>query len=240
MDNAAYVALSRQAGLLKELQVVANNMANISTTGFRREGVVFAEMLSAVDIEGGSLAMTDARARYTNEAQGALAATGGTYDLAVEGTAFLAVMTPLGERLTRAGAFTRSASGEIVSPEGYSLLDNGGAPVFVPLTATAIGIAADGTVSADGQVVAQVGLFDIADQTKLFREDGVRFRAETEKTPAENSTLLQGFQEASNVDPVSEISRMIEVQRAYDLGQNFLDREDDRIRSVVRTLGRAG
>lgn len=239
MDTASYVAASRQVGLLKELQVVANNLANISTTGYRGEGVVFAEMISALAIEGGSLAMTDARARFTNTAQGGLAKTGGTYDLAVEGEGYLAVMTPLGERLTRAGAFTRSSTGEIVTPEGFSLLDTGGAPVFVPPTAVAIGISADGTISADGQTVAQVGLFNVDDPAKLFREDGVRFRSESEKSPAENAAILQGFQESSNVEPVSEISRMIEVQRAYELGQNFIDREDERIRSVVRTLGTA-
>ncbi len=240
MDNPAYIALSRQSGLLKELQVVANNLANISTTGFRREGVVFAEMLNAADVEGGAIAMTDARARFTDSNQGALTKTGGTYDLAIEGPGFLSIMTPLGKRLTRAGAFTQNATGEIVTSEGYPLLDNGGAPVFVPPNAGSVGIAADGTVSADGQPVAAVGIFDVADTNKLFREDGVRFRAEAETIPAENSSLLQGFQESSNVSAVTEMTRMIEVQRAYELGQNFLDREDERIRAVVRTLGNAG
>ncbi len=237
MDTPGYVALSRQNGLLKELQVLANNLANMSTTGFRREGVIFAEMLSGDETGVGTLAMTDARARYTSDLQGGLAGTGGTYDLAIEGPGFMAVLTPLGERLTRAGAFTRSATGEVVTVEGYPLLDTGGSPIFIASEAKSIGIAGDGTVSVDGQPVAQVGLFDVVDATGLFREDGVLFRAETETIPAQNSSLLQGFVESSNVDPVVEISRMIEVQRAYELGQNFLDREDDRIRAVVRTLG---
>lgn len=237
MDNPVYVAISRQAGLFKELQTVANNMANISTTGFRREGVVFAEMLAVVPAEGGSLAMTAARARYTDDLQGGLTQTGGTFDLAIEGEGFMAVMTPMGERLTRAGAFARSASGEVVTMEGYPLLDTGKSPVFVPGDAVSIGIGADGTVSADGAPVAQVGLFDVESPEFLVREDGVRFRADAETIPADSARLRQGFVEASNVDPVAEMARMIEVQRAYDAGQNFLDREDERIRAVVRTLG---
>ena len=85
MDLAGYVALTRVSGLAKELQSVANNIANLSTTGYRREGVVFAEMVQALSAEGGSVAMTEARARYTDELRGALRETGGTLDLAIEG-----------------------------------------------------------------------------------------------------------------------------------------------------------
>ena len=107
MDLAGYVALTRASGLAKELQSVANNIANLSTTGYRREGVIFAEMVQALPVEGGSVAMTAARARYFDELQGALEETGGTLDLAIEGEGYFMVMTPQGERLTRAGAFSR-------------------------------------------------------------------------------------------------------------------------------------
>jgi flagellar basal-body rod protein FlgF len=127
MDLAGYVALTRQSGLLKEIQSVANNIANISTTGFRREGVIFAEMLQRLPTEGGSVAMTAARGRYTDDLQGALVQTGGALDMAIEGEGFFTVLTPEGERLTRAGAFTRSATGEVVTPDGHPLLDEGAA-----------------------------------------------------------------------------------------------------------------
>ena len=94
MDLAGYVALTRQSGLAKELQSVANNIANLSTTGYRREGVIFAEEVQALPVEGGSVAMTEARARYTDELQGALQETGGPLDLAIEGDGYFTVMTP--------------------------------------------------------------------------------------------------------------------------------------------------
>ena len=237
MDLAGYVALSRQSGLLKEIQTVANNIANLSTTGFRREGAIFAEEVRALPVEGGSIAMTDLRARYNDEMQGALKQTGGPLDLAIEGEGYFSVMTPQGERLTRAGTFTRDGNGEVVNMDGNQLLDEGGGPILIPFEAKNIGVASDGTVSVDGAPVARLGLFTVDDKTKLFREGGVLFRAEGQTTLVENPKIVQGFIEQSNVNPITEISRMIEVQRAYEYGQKLLDQEDERIRQVVRVLG---
>lgn len=240
MDLAGYVALTRQSGLAREMQSVANNIANISTTGYRREGVIFAEEVKALPLEGGAVAMTSARARFTDEAQGASQQTNGTLDLAIEGPGFFTVMTPGGERLTRAGAFGRDADGQIVSAEGHLLLDEGGGAIAIPFEARTIGIAADGTISADGEPLARVGVMTVEDQTGLFRESGTLFRAETQTVPVEGARVLQGFLEQSNVNPILEIARMIEVQRAYEYGQKLMDQEDARIRLVVRTLGANG
>lgn len=236
MDTAGYVALSRQSGLAREMQAVANNIANMSTTGYRREGVIFAEMVSAVRAEGGAVALTDAHARSTSSVQGALAATGGTFDLAVDGPGFFMLETPMGERLTRAGAFTPDANGELVSPQGYRLLDAGGAPVFIPPDAENIKIGGDGTVTADGQPLTQIGRVVPEDPIGLTREDGVMFRADTPLLPAETGGILQGYLEDANVNPITEISRMILVQRAYEAGQALLEREDERIRGVINTV----
>jgi flagellar basal-body rod protein FlgF len=237
MDLAGYVALTRQSGLVKELQSVANNIANVATTGYRREGVVFAEMVQALSAEGGSVAMTEARARFTDELQGTLVETGGTLDLAVEGDGYFTVMTAAGERLTRAGAFTRNADGTIVNMDGHPLLDEGGGEIVVPFEAKAISVAADGTISVDGQPAAKLGLVRVEDQTRLFREAGVLFRADAQVEFVEDGRVVQGFLEQSNVSPVAELARMIEVQRAYEYGQKLLDSEDERIRKVVNTLG---
>ncbi|MBA3326106.1 MAG: flagellar hook-basal body complex protein [Rhodobacteraceae bacterium] len=240
MDLAGYVALTRQSGLLKEIQSVANNIANLSTTGFRREGVVFAEMVEALPTEGGSVAMTAARGRYTDDVQGALVQTGGSLDMAIEGEGYFTVMTPAGERLTRAGAFARSADGEVVTMDGHALLDEGGGPIVIPFEAESVGLAADGTLSVNGEPVARVGLVTVEDQTQLFRESGVLFRADGGTIPLEDGRVVQGFLEQSNVNAVGEMARMIMVQRAYEYGQKLMDGEDERIRLVVRTLGPKG
>ena len=236
MDTAGYVALSRQTGLADELQAVANNLANLSTAGYRREGMVFAEMVSALDAEGGSVALTATHARVTSPEQGVLRSTGGDFDLAIEGEGFFQVETPNGERLTRAGSFSPDAQGELVSPLGHRLLDAGGAPIFVPPDAQSVAISTDGTMTADGQPIAQIGLVTVDQPAQLQREDGVVFRTDAPLVPVENGTVLQGFIENANVNAVAEIARMIQVQRAYEAGQRLMDREDERIRQVMSTM----
>lgn len=238
MDNAVYTALTRQSGLMREMQVVAHNIANLSTTGFRREGVVFAEHVHRLD-GAPSLSMAHASARHIDLSQGDMQATGNPFDLAILGEGFFLVETPQGERLTRAGHFTPNEAGELMSPAGHRLLDAGGAPVQMPPDARDIAVAADGTLSADGGPVARIGLWHPADPLSLRREAGALFAADAMEPAGEDAgTILQGRLEAANVAPMAEIARMIEVQRAYEAGQALLDREDERIRNVIQTLGR--
>ncbi len=232
MDNAIYAALTRQAGLMREMRAVANNMANSSTTGFRREGVVFSEHMTALDRQRGTLSMANAQGREVDLTPAALSQTGGKLDLALEREGFFMVQTPQGNRLTRAGAFMMSPEGELVNADGYRVLDEGQAPIALPPGARSIGVGADGTISADGQPVGRVGVFDQPDRTLLRHEGGTLFSAEGAEA-APDAVVRQGFLEESNVNPVLEIARMIEVQRAYELGQSFLDGEDGRIRAVI-------
>jgi flagellar basal-body rod protein FlgF len=120
------------------------------------------------------------------------------------------------------------------------LLDSGGAAVAVPPNAAVMAVASDGTLSADGLPVAEVGLWIAPGPGTTERRAGARFVLEGAPTPAEEGSgrIVSGFLESSNVSPVAEVARMIEVQRSYELGQNFLDREDDRIRAVIRTFAR--
>lgn len=235
MDNATYATLGRQAGLMAQMRMVANNIANANTTGYRGEGVMFAEVVRGTG-DGPSLSMATARARLTDMTQGALERTGGAFDLAIEGEGFFMVQTPQGQRLTRAGHFGPNEAGDLVTAEGYPVLDAGGAPMIVPVGQGPVGISPDGTVSAGGQPVGQVGVFVPRDPLGLVREGGTRFEAPGGADPAPNARILQGSLEESNVDPVIEVARMIEVSRAYELGQNFLEREDERVRSVVQAL----
>lgn len=236
MDSIGYATLARMIGLSREMDAVANNIANMSTTGFRREGMAFAEFIQDVGPGEPSLSMGTPVARLTDLAQGNLSRTNGTFDIAIEGPGFFMIASPEGERLTRAGAFSPNDAGELVTPDGYPLLDEGGAPVFVPPDAASIAIAADGTLSADGNPLGRIGLFVPVDPLDLTRQAGVAFDAPGGVQPVEDARMLQGFIEESNVNPVVEIARMIEVQRAYELGQGFMDKEDERVRTALRTL----
>ncbi len=234
MENAGYVTLSRQSGLAREMQVVANNIANAATTGFRAEGLVFSEYVKSVD-RGASLSMGQANIRNTSFEQGALTQTGGAFDLAIEGDGFFLIETPQGERLTRSGAFSPSAEGDLVTYDGFRVLDGGGAPLFVP-PGVAISVSSDGTISAEGNPLGQLGIVRPINPSSMVREDGVMFRADEGFEPSETARVLQGFVENSNVNAVGQLTRMIEVQRAYELGQSFLESEDERVRTALKSL----
>lgn len=237
MDNAIYASLTRQSGLMREMRIIANNIANAETTGFRREGVIFSEYLSATGNGREGLSMANARGRLLDLEQAGMTMTGGTYDLAIDGPGFFAVQTPDGVKITRAGAFLTSAEGELMNADGNRLLDEGQAPIQVPPGAT-IAIGPDGTVSADGEQIARVGLFAAPDPETMLRTGGTLFAADGGLEPAMDASIQQGFLEGSNVDPIAEVSRMIEVQRAYEMGQNLLDREDKRIRDTIAAMTR--
>ena len=235
MGLSSYVTVSRQSGLMNEMQIIANNIANSATTGYRQEGLIFSEFVDSSQGRS-SLSMSRSQIHNTSMAQGTLTQTNGSFDFAIEGEGFFMVETPSGQRLTRAGSFSPNPDGDLVTMDGYRVMDAGGSPVFVPGSAENVNVAADGTISADGQPLGQIGLFLPTDPLGMVRESGVMFRADAGAEPAENGKILQGFLEGSNVNPISQLARMIEVQRSYEMGQSFLEAEDERIRNAVETL----
>ncbi|KPQ06293.1 MAG: flagellar basal-body rod protein FlgF [Rhodobacteraceae bacterium HLUCCA12] len=238
MGNSGYTTLTRQSGLMREMQALAHNVANLSTTGYRRESLVFTEYLRRLDGAEEPLSMASANARQTDETQGTLSQTGGSLDLAIEGDGYFVIETPAGERLTRNGHFMTNADGEMVNADGFRLLDAGGAALFIPPDARAITIGRDGTVASDDQPLGRIGLARPADPAQMRRAGGTLLDPGGELVPADTSILHQGFLEDSNVNPVAEMARMIQIQRAYEMGQKFLDREDERVRGVIQTLGK--
>ena len=143
MDNAGYTTLTRQSGLRREMRIGANNIANTATSGYRQEGMVFSEYVMSID-GASSLSMGQGNVRNTSFDQGALTQTGGTFDFAIEGDGFFLIETPAGERLTRSGAFSPNADGDLVTMDGFRVLDAGGAPVFIPPGAADLAVSADG------------------------------------------------------------------------------------------------
>lgn len=236
MENASYTTLTRQSGLMREMSVIANNLANASTTGYRQEGVVFSEFLRKMPGDQQSLSMAAGNVRNTSFLPGTMTHTGGPFDLALDGDGFFLVQTPDGERLTRAGHFMPNAQGNLVTPDGHAVLDAGGAPLFIPPDASSIAFAADGTLSADGVPLGQIGVVVPTDTAILSRDSGVHFRVEGGFDAALDVQVRQGMLEGSNVDPMTQIARMIEVQRAYEMGQSFSQSEDERLRNAVRSL----
>jgi len=237
MENATYTTLTRQSGLRQELQVIAHNIANAATDGFQKEGLIFSEHVARLEDADSSLSMARANGRMIDRTQGQLTQTGGTFDLAIEGEGYFMVETPEGNRLTRAGGFHPNAEGLLAVSDGALVLDPGGVPIFIPPGVRDVQIGRDGSISGDGQPLGQVGVFDPAADAGMARAGGVRFEVDGPVEAQEDPTLAQGFLESSNVDPVLEVARLIEVQRAYERSRDIVSTEDERIRAVLQTLG---
>lgn len=238
MDNALYaLALNRQIGLSSELDVIANNIANAQTVGYRSEGVTFTEYVLA--IEGGeSVSLGDAGARHTSPMVGERRITNATFDVAIDGPGFFMVDNGTDQLLTRAGMFQVSADGTLTNSSGDQVLDSGGANIAIPPDARTVSIALDGTISADGAPVAQLAIVEAAPEA-MQRAGNTAFKVVDDAfEPIETPRVQQGALEMSNVDPVLEIARLIEVTRAYETAQSIIEDEDQRITGVIETLGR--
>lgn len=237
MDNSLYyLALNRQVGLAAEMDMVANNIANLDTTGFRREGVAFTEFVVAAE-NGESVSMADLGARFASDLPGSQTMTGGQFDLAIEGEGYFLVQSADGLLMTRAGSFQLSPEGLLVTPLGDRVLDNGQATIAIPADANQVVISSDGTVSADGQPLTQIALVTAPDEL-ISRFGDTAFTVQDDNFAAvAEPRVRQGALEQSNVDAVNEIARMIEVTRAYEMAQSVIEDEDERIREALQTLG---
>jgi flagellar basal-body rod protein FlgF len=236
MDNAGYVSLSRQSGLVRELNTIANNIANASTGGFRRESVIFDDYMKQPEAGGEALSVATASRHFIDFSAGEIKASGNPLDFAIDGDGFFLVETPNGPRLTRAGSFTLNGNSEIVTGTGQRVLDESGGALLIPPEAAKISVSADGSITADSQAVGRIGVVR-AEPDTLVREGDNMFRAEEGYTPSPSAKVRQGAIETSNVNPITEIAHLIEVQRAYEMGQKFLESDDQRIERAVRELG---
>ena len=239
MTNVIYTAISRQNSLTKELTSIANNIANSDTIGFRKDQPFYSEYIRELSHGDHSLSQTRIAGRAIDFSNGALSKTGAPLDVAIEGEGFFLVSTPRGERLTRAGSFNLNTQGGLTTQSGYSVLDQSGAPITIPTEASTLTIAEDGVIAADGALVGQLAIAT-APATALVREGDNLFRSVAAVTPASTSRIRQGFVEESNVISVMEITRLIEVQRAFELNQQIISEEHDRVSRAVNGFGGDG
>jgi len=234
MSSAVYATLTRQQGLIHELNVVANNLANASTPGYKSDRAIFSELLIARSSDPNlSISMGMLGGHSFRMEEGGLNFTGGKLDLAIQGEGFFLVETPAGQRLTRAGHFQLSALGELIDPQGNRLLSQGGAPINVPQDAVDLIVSEDGAISSNGILIDTIGI--VRPEGQLQRDSNMFFSAPgfAQET---NMKVVQGAVEQSNVSPVLEVARMIEVQRAYEAGQALLEKEDQRISQLISAV----
>jgi len=241
MENAQLIGLSRQIGLQRQMDVVANNIANLNTTGFKAEQLLFEEYKMPV-AKDRDFAFPDQRLSYTadwatihNMATGAVTDTGNPLDVALDGEGFLAVQTPQGERYTKAGSMAIDAGGTLVDLQGNPVMSDLG-PISFTSTETDIRITADGTIATSEGVKGKLKIVEFADPQAATRE-GSNLWAGGDPQPATQTRVVQGSIEKSNVSGIAEMTEMIRVQRAYESAASMQDKQDDMRRSAIQRLG---
>jgi flagellar basal-body rod protein FlgF len=245
MENALLIGLSRQVALRRELDVIANNMANVNTNGFKARASRFREYLMPV-ASAETFPRADRRLSYVIDAgtpldirAGAIEHTGNPLDVAIKGDAFLVVQTPGGERYTRNGALEINPQGQLVTSDGHPVLGDNGPIAFTPQE-TGFSIAPDGTVTSDQGQRGRLRLVRFDNAQNLRNEGANVFSSATQAQPAGNTSRLQsGAIERSNVKPVIEMSRLIEVNRSYSSIASMVGRIDELRRSAISRLADA-
>ena len=237
MESPTLIALSRQMVLRREMDLVANNIANVNTPSYQREKMMFVEYL-AKPHEDSPLSFVQDFGTARDLSAGQLTKTGNTLDVALSGDGYFAVETDRGPRYTRSGRFQLNADRLIATQQGHPVLSTGGQPISIPPDATEISIASDGTVSADAEVIDTIGVLTFQNPQKMQREPGNLFTAEEQPAPAEATKILQGMLEEANVNAVVEMTRMIEIHRTYSSNQRLLQDEHDRLKQAITRLTR--
>ena len=244
MMNAQLIGLSREVALRRELDVIANNLANMNTTAFQAERVAFEDYLmpraeaSAFQRRDHDVAFVQDWATYRDVEPGARQVTGNTLDIALSPGGYLTVQTPEGPRYTRNGALQINDAGQLVTAAGHPVISLGGTPIqFAPADT-------DITITGNGQITTNVGgrgtlqLVSFENEQELEKLGSNLFAAPAEAFPDPAVRVTQGVLETSNVQPIREMARLVEVQRAYESQANMIRQSDQMRQEAIRLLGR--
>jgi flagellar basal-body rod protein FlgF len=244
MENALLIGLSRQTALAREMDVIANNMANVTTNGFKAREARFSEYLMPV-ARADSFQRPDQRLSYVIDSgtpldlsTGAIEMTGNPLNAAIKGDGFFAVQTPQGERYTRNGAFELNAQGQLVTSDGHAVLGQSG-PITLGPEETNVSISPNGTVLTSQGERGRIRMVRFADPRALNNVGANLF---TSQQPGEVDTVSRvqgGAIERSNVQAIVEMSRMIDVNRNYTSVAGMISRMDELRRTAISRLADA-
>jgi flagellar basal-body rod protein FlgF len=244
MDNTLYVALSRQMILRREMDVVANNIANADTAGFKVEAIISennTERLPVAPDSGSRLVQFVLDTGLARDfGQGTLTRTSDPLSFGIEGEGFFQINTARGERFTRDGRFQLDAEGKLVTRTGEAVAGDGGAEIVLDPARGEPTVSADGTISQAGQIVGKLAVVSFGSLAGLEKDgDGLyRNTSNLAPEPAAGAFVRQAMIESSNVQPVIEVTRMIEVSREYERIARLMDQTAELDRKAIERLGR--
>lgn len=239
MESSLYVGLSRQIVLNNAMTMVANNVANVNTAGYRAQNPMFQEYISNERYDKNDLSMVYDMGQYDTTSPGTMQLTGNTYDVALNGPGFMSVQTPSGEmQYTRAGNFTVNNNSELVTSSGYKVTGPGGDAIAIPAGSKEVKITEQGEVTADGNTVGRIGVFEFDNLQELKPAGNNLYSAPNPGRPATETKMIQGSLEGSNVNAIQETTRMIEILRTYQSTMRMLQNEQERQTTAITALAK--
>jgi len=243
METTGYIALTRQGQLRRQMDVIANNLANMNTKGFKAEKMVFVEHL--VRSKGGEEPFNN-KVSYSRDiatrrdmAEGQLESTGNPLDLALSGEGFFVLQTEQGDIYTRNGRFQLDSTGQLVNQKGMPVLSDNNQPFFFTPEDGKVSIARDGSVSTKNGDIGKLAVVTFENMQDLRPGADSQFITEEIPTAVDEPNVIQGMLEQSNINPILEMANMINVQRSYEGVKGFLEKENERVQRMVRELAKS-
>lgn len=240
MENTSYIALSRQNALWRQMDVIANNMANTNTPAYKGEHMMFREYLvdtrSSNRATGTKLSFVQDTGMLRDTREGALTKTDNQLDVGIHGEGYFQIETQAGMRYTRNGHFRLDEGGMLVNTQGSAVMDKNDNPIIFAPTETRIEIANDGTVSTENGVVASLKVVRFANEQNLRNAGDSLYETTDQGETVDRPQVRQGMMEESNVQPVLEVTKMTELLRQYQAAQNMIDKEHERTMKAIDAL----
>lgn len=241
MDITTSLAVSRLIAQQRAMDITANNIANANTPGYRTERVQFSDWIDkqpagASVPGGGTITYTQDRATYRESQPGSITHTANPFDLALSGGGYFTVNTKAGPRLTRDGRFGPMPDGTLADSSGNPVLDVNGKPIQLAPTDTQVTIAGDGSISSENGQLGKIGIVQPTDPMKLQAEGATNLVSTGTTAPVASPGIVQGAIEESNVQPVMEVTRMMDNLRQFQFVSQLVQAEGDRQQNTIDKL----
>lgn len=235
METPILIGLSQQMLMKRQLSVIANNIANASTVGFKSENLMFSEYLAEAG-KGEKISFVRGSGIVRDRSMGELVDTANSLDVAIQGKGYFAVETPFGTRYTRNGHFQLNELRQIVTSDGHPVLSENEQPIELRPNDREVTISRNGDVSTESGKIGKVQVFSFENENLLRRMSNGLYSSPFPPEASKSASVIQGKLEQSNVETITEVTKMIDLVRAYESASKLMEGEHDRERRAIRVL----